>query len=58
MVTGGLVLFMIGVLNGSLTSGTGLFVTLWLIRWFGLDYKMAVAYTLILVVFSGMLVAL
>jgi len=48
-VTGGLVLFLIGVLNGSLTSGTGLFVTLWLIRWFGLDYKRAVAYTLVLV---------
>ncbi len=46
---GGLGLFIIGVLNGSLTSGTGLFVTLWLVRWFGLDYKMAVAYTLILV---------
>lgn len=46
---GGVVLFMIGVLNGSLTSGTGLFVTLWLVRWFGLEYKRAVAYTLILV---------
>ncbi len=46
---GGLVLFMIGILNGSLTSGTGLFVTLWLIRWFGMDYKRAVAYTLVLV---------
>lgn len=46
---GGLVLFLIGVLNGSLTSGTGLFVTLWLVRWFGADYKSAVAYTLILV---------
>lgn len=46
---GGGVLFCIGVLNGSLTSGTGLFVTLWLVRWFGLDYKRAVAYTLILV---------
>ena len=43
------VLFFIGVLNGSLTSGTGLFVTLWLVRWFGLDYKHAVAYTLVLV---------
>ncbi len=42
-------LFAIGVLNGSLTSGTGLFVTLWLVRWFGLDYKQAVAYTLVLV---------
>lgn len=49
LITGGLVIFGIGVLNGSLTSGTGLFLTLWLIRWFGMDYKMAVAYTLILV---------
>jgi uncharacterized membrane protein YfcA len=48
---GGLVLFLIGGLNGSLTSGTGLFVTLWLVRWFGLDYKLAVGYTLILVGF-------
>jgi len=48
-VIGGLILYLIGVLNGSLTSGTGLFVTLWLVRWFGLDYKAAVAYTLILV---------
>jgi len=46
---GGVVLFAIGVLNGSLTSGTGLFVTLWLVRWFGLDYRRAIAYTLILV---------
>jgi len=46
---GGGVLFLIGVLNGSLTSGTGLFVTLWLVRWFGLDYRRAVAYTLVLV---------
>lgn len=48
-VIGGTVLFGIGFLNGSLTSGTGLFVTLWLVRWFGLDYKRAVAYTLIMV---------
>lgn len=46
---GGAGLFIIGILNGSLTSGTGLFVTLWLVRWFGLDYKRAVAHTLILV---------
>jgi uncharacterized membrane protein YfcA len=46
---GGLGLFGIGILNGSLTSGTGLFVTLWLVRWFGADYRQAVAYTLILV---------
>jgi len=49
MLLGGLGLFAIGVLNGSLTSGTGLFVTLWLVRVFGMDYKRAVAYTLILV---------
>ena len=46
---GGTVLFVIGILNGSLTSGTGLFVTLWLVQWFGMDYKRAVAHTLVLV---------
>jgi uncharacterized membrane protein YfcA len=46
---GGLGLFTVGILNGSLTSGTGLFCTIWLIRWFGLDYRRAVAYTLVLV---------
>lgn len=46
---GGLVLFIIGLLNGSLTSGTGLFVTIWLVQWFGLDYRRAVAHTLVLV---------
>lgn len=49
LVVGGIVLFIIGILNGSLTSGTGLFVTLWLVGWFGLDYKQAVAHTLVLV---------
>jgi uncharacterized membrane protein YfcA len=48
-LVGGGVLFCIGILNGSLTSGTGLFVTLWLVRWFGLEYKRAVAHTLVLV---------
>lgn len=48
-IVGGAVLFLIGILNGSLTSGTGLFVTLWLVRWFGFDYKLAVAYTMIFV---------
>lgn len=42
-------IFTVGFLNGSITSGTGLFLTIWLIRHFGLDYKRAVAYTLILV---------
>ena len=49
MIIGGVILFLIGGLNGSLTSGIGLFVTLWLVRWFGMDYQRAVAYTLILV---------
>ncbi|MCU7815078.1 MAG: sulfite exporter TauE/SafE family protein [Candidatus Thiodiazotropha sp. (ex Rostrolucina anterorostrata)] len=48
-LVGGIGLFLIGILNGSLTSGTGLFVTLWLVRWFGLDYRRAVAHTLVLV---------
>ena len=50
---GGAGLFGIGILNGSLTSGTGLFVTLWLVRWFGADYRQAVAYTLVLVGMFG-----
>lgn len=49
LLGGGVVLFLIGMLNGSLTSGTGLFVTIWLVRWFGLDFMTAVSYTLILV---------
>lgn len=49
LILGGAALFIIGFLNGSLTSGTGLFVTLWLVGWFGLDYKRATAYTMILV---------
>ncbi len=48
-IVGGSVLFFLGFLNGSLTSGTGLFVTLWLVGWFGMDYQRAIAYTLILV---------
>ena len=46
---GGSVLFVLGILNGSLTSGTGLFVTVWLVLWFGMDYQRAVAYTLTMV---------
>jgi uncharacterized membrane protein YfcA len=49
VIIGMSVLLFVGVLNGSLTSGTGLFVTIWLVRWFGFDYKHAVAYTLVLV---------
>ncbi|MGF1890327.1 sulfite exporter TauE/SafE family protein [Vibrio campbellii] len=43
-ITGGLGLMLIGVVNGSLTAGSGL-----LVRWFGYDYKQAVAYTMICV---------
>ncbi len=49
LLIGGLVIFGIGILNGSLSAGTGLFLTLWLILWYGFDYKRAVAHTLILV---------
>ncbi len=49
VLLGALGLFAIGFLNGSLTSGTGLFVTLWLILWFGFDFKRATAHTLIMV---------
>jgi uncharacterized membrane protein YfcA len=49
MIWGGIWIFGLGFLNGSLTSGTGLFVTLLLISWFGMDYKRATAYTMILV---------
>jgi uncharacterized protein len=48
LAAGMLGLFLIGILNGSITSGTGLFLTIWLVRHFGLDYKRAVAYTLVL----------
>ena len=45
----GVGLFLIGVLNGSLTSGTGLFVTMLLVQGLGFDYRQAVAHTLVLV---------
>lgn len=48
LVAGMVGLFVVGFLNGSITSGTGLFLTMWLIHHFGLDYKRAVAYTLVL----------
>ncbi len=50
-VIGGAVLFLLGVFNGSFSSGSGLFVTMWLIVWFGMDYKLAVVYTMTLVGF-------
>ena len=49
LIVGGAWLFFIGFLNGSIASGTGLFATILLVKWFGFDYKRAVAYTLIIV---------
>lgn len=49
MMMGGLMLFIIAIINGSLTSGSGLLVTLWLVLWFGFDYQRAVGYTLVMV---------
>ena len=49
LVIGGLVLLLIGFINGALSAGSGLFVTLWLVYWFGLEYKLAVAHTLVAV---------
>lgn len=51
LLLGALVIFVIGFLNGSLTSGTGLFATLWFVHWFGMDYQRAVAMTMVLVGF-------
>ena len=48
-IIGATVLFALGIFNGSLSSGTGLLVNMWLVRWFGLDYLRAVAHTMVLV---------
>lgn len=48
-VLGGLGLSLIGFANGALSAGTGLFATMWLVKWFGLNYKQAVGHTLIAV---------
>tara|TARA_B100000700_G_scaffold249000_1_gene279085 strand:+ start:239 stop:1015 length:777 start_codon:yes stop_codon:yes gene_type:complete len=49
MFIGSLGLFIIGFLNGYLSSGTGLFVTIWMITIFNLSFSVAIAYTLIYV---------
>ena len=49
ILIGFLGLFVIGFLNGYISSGTGLFVTIWMITIFNLSFSVAVAYTLILV---------
>lgn len=48
-IVGGLILIVIGIINGSLTAGSGLLVTIFLVRWFGFSYKQAVALTMICV---------
>ena len=48
-IVGSLGLFIIGFLNGYLSSGTGLFVTIWMITIFKFTFSLAVAYTLIFV---------
>jgi len=47
LAVGALGLFVIGFTNGALSAGTGLFATMWLIKWFGLNYRDAVGHTLI-----------
>ena len=48
---GFLVIFLIGVINGSLSAGTGLFFTIWMVVWYGMSYKKAITYTLVIVGF-------
>ncbi len=49
IIIGSFGLFIIGFLNGYLSSGTGLFVTIWMVTIFDLSFSVAVAYTLIFV---------
>ena len=49
LIIGSFGLFIIGFFNGYLSSGTGLFVTIWMITVFHLSFSVAVAYTLIFV---------
>tara|TARA_B100000579_G_C22656326_1_gene768735 strand:+ start:21 stop:794 length:774 start_codon:yes stop_codon:yes gene_type:complete len=49
ILVGSLGLFIIGFLNGYLSSGTGLFVTIWMVTIFNLSFSVSVAYTLVYV---------
>ena len=40
-----ILIFLIGILNGSISSGTGLFVTIILIKTFGMDFLQAISLT-------------
>ena len=42
-------IFLIGILNGSISSGTGLFVTILLIKTFGMDFLRAISLTFLTV---------
>ncbi len=46
-----ILIFFVGLLNGSLSAGTGLIFTIIMISWYGMDYKRAIAYTLVIVGF-------
>ena len=50
-ILGLVIVFLIGFLNGSLSAGTGLIFTVIMISIYGMDYKKAIAYTLIVVGF-------
>ena len=43
------IMTLIAILNGALSAGTGLIFTIFLIIFYGMDYKTAIAYTLIIV---------
>jgi uncharacterized membrane protein YfcA len=47
MTIGAIVLILIGIINGSIAAGSGLLVTIFLVRWFGCSYKQAIALTMI-----------
>ena len=46
---GGAMVFVVGWLTGLVPSGPGVFATLLFLSWFGLDYRRAVAYTMLMV---------
>jgi uncharacterized protein len=48
---GAVALIFIGIINGSIAAGSGLLVTIFLVRWFGCSYKQAIALTMISVGF-------
>lgn len=46
-----IIIFIIGFINGSLSAGTGLLFTIWLVMWHKMSYKEAIIYTLVIVGF-------